>query len=180
MTQKWLNTTRSNVPHRCVISIHKSQIWLHFALYVLSTIAKFHSVCSMTSHFRDTILRQVQWMTLKWPWTPQGQMYPICITSVLESQISVHFPYRQPFWNFWHFFSYRSFWKKCTEFNFKKYHSWPQSDLVRTIQGQIVLLESTSLKFHSVSFYNQPFSRLQAILRKLHQMNPKRPWTPQG
>ncbi len=37
----------------------------------------------------QAILRQVHQMPPKWPWTPQGQMYQICATSVPNSQISV-------------------------------------------------------------------------------------------
>ena len=50
-------------------------------------------------------------MTPKWPLTLQGQMYPIhiCITFVLESQISLCFTVWPAV------LSYRPFWDKCTE-----------------------------------------------------------------
>ncbi len=55
-----LNPTRSNVPHICVPSIHESQILLRFVLR-----PAFFEI--------QAILRHMQQMTPKWPWTLQGQ-----------------------------------------------------------------------------------------------------------
>ncbi len=73
---KWpLNTNRSKVPHILVTTTSQSQISLHFALQpsVLELLA---------------ILRQMHWMTPKWPWALKGQRFPIYIhvTTSLEFQ----------------------------------------------------------------------------------------------
>ena len=66
----------------------------------------------------QAILKQMHWMTPKWPWTQQGHHhgYPICGLPVSRRpkfrSISL---YDQLFQ------SYRPFWHKCTE--------WPQNDL---------------------------------------------------
>ncbi len=62
------NTTRSKVPHTCITSVPDSQISVRFALQPA---------------FVDLdILRQVHPMTPKWPWTLQGQRYPMHILFV--------------------------------------------------------------------------------------------------
>ncbi len=62
------NTTRSKVPHTCITSVPDSQISVRFALQ---------------SAFVDLdILRQVHPMTPKWPWTLQGQRYPMHVLFV--------------------------------------------------------------------------------------------------
>ncbi len=75
-----LSPTRSNVPHMCVTSIHRSHISLCFTLQP----AVFEI---------QAILRQVHWMTPKWPWTTRSN-YPEYVTAVLWSQISVRFVLR--------------------------------------------------------------------------------------
>ena len=75
-----LDTTKSYVPHiyhAYATSIHESQISLRFALQpAVSEI--------------QAILRQVNWMTPKWHWTPQGHMCHIYVTSIHEPQISLN------------------------------------------------------------------------------------------
>ncbi len=46
----------------------------------------------MANHFRDAILRQVYWITPKWPWTLKGQRWHM--TTTHNSQISVRFSLR--------------------------------------------------------------------------------------
>ncbi len=62
----FMNTTRSKVPHIGVTSIPESQISVSFALR--PDVLKVHA-----------ILRKVHQMTKKWPWTLQGQRYPIYV-----------------------------------------------------------------------------------------------------
>ncbi len=65
-----------------------------YAIYVLlvSTCPKFHCFVLRAVFEIHAILRQTHWMTITWPWTcKQGQMYPICMPSVSEFQISVLF-----------------------------------------------------------------------------------------
>ena len=53
----------------------------------------------------QAILRQVHWMTLKWPWTVKGQTYPIMLVpSIPASQFQSVSLYDQQFLN------YRPFW----------------------------------------------------------------------
>ncbi len=98
-----LNTTRLNVWHICVTSIHESHILLSYALWsVIFDIQAF--------------VRKVNRMTPKWHWTLQVQIYHIYVS--LEStnpkfhSVSL---YDQSL------FRYRPFWNKCT--------AWPQNDL---------------------------------------------------
>ena len=134
-------------------------------------------------------------MTPKWHWTQQGQMYLICVTSVLESQISILF----------------TLWPAVFELQaiLRRVHQmipkWPW-----TIQGQMypiyVLLVSPIPKFQSISLYSPTRSNvlnicitsiprfqillnfalwpadvdIQAILRQVHWITPKWPWTLHG
>ncbi len=90
-------------PYTFITIVPESQISLCFALRP----AFFN---------KQAILRQVHRMTPKWPWTLQGQRYPI---NVLEVSMGPKFNavslYNQPFSRF------RPFGDKCTE--------WPQVDL---------------------------------------------------
>ena len=66
----WMNPTRStNVRHICITTIPECQISLCFALQPAITEIQ-------------AILRQVHWMTPKWPWTLQGKRYPIYVLPV--------------------------------------------------------------------------------------------------
>ena len=147
-----LNPTRLNVPNICTTTVPESQISLSFPLRP----ALFEI---------QAILRQVHWITPKWPWTLKSQItlymynwcprFPnftpfrckashlqdtgnfetsalndpkmalnptrskvphICVTSVHESQISLHFTVQPAL-------RYRPFWDRGRE--------WPQNDLER-------------------------------------------------
>ncbi len=141
----------------------------------------------------QTILRQVHWMTPKWPQTLQGQVYPIYVLPVYTSpkfdSVSL---YDEPF------SKYRPFWEKCTDY--------PQNDLEHklkctqyvflvslilkfisvtpnwhlTLQGHMclinVLLVSTSHIFHSISLHDKSFSRYRLFWdqrTKLPQIDPE-------
>ncbi len=129
-----MNHTRSIVPHIPVTSVHESQFSLHFALRPVAVKLQAK-------------LRQVHRMTPNWPWTPQGQLPYICITSVPDSQISLYFALRTAVFKL--------------QAVLRQVHRMTPKGLW-TLQGHIcpmyMLLVSTSAKFHSVSFYDQPFS----------------------
>ena len=98
-----LHTKRSKVPCIHVTTTPDSQISLCFTLRSIV--------------FRlQAILRQLHWLTPKWPWRLKGQRYPIYILELTPSpkfhSISL---YGQPF------ASYRTFWEKCIR--------WLQNDL---------------------------------------------------
>ena len=134
-----LNTTKSNVPHICVTSIHESHISLHFALQP----AVFQL---------QAIVRQVHWMTPSWLWT-------------LPSQISLYM-YNYCLWvsNFTTFHSMTSRFE--IQASLRQAHQmtpkWPW-----TVQGLMChILVSTSLKF-SLHFALWPaFFALQALWDK--------------
>ncbi len=70
-----LNPTRSNhTTYICITSVPESPISLHF------------SVRPATVEIQ-AILRQLHWMTPKWPWSLQGQRYPIYVLLVSTSHI---------------------------------------------------------------------------------------------
>ncbi len=137
-----LNTTGSYVLHMYVTSIHESQISLHFAL--IRAIFE-----------KQAILRQVHQMTSNWPWTLQGQ-------------ITLYMHHKCPqVSNFTQFHSMTSCFRDTGNFetsalNDPKWY-W-------TLQGQrypiYVLLVFTSPKFHSISLYNEPFSKYRPFWDK--------------
>ncbi len=98
-----LDLTSSNVPHIFITIVPESQISLRFALR-----PAFFNI--------QAIWRQVHRMIPKWPWTLQGQRYPInvLLVSMCPKFHSVSL-YDEPF------SSYGPFWDKCTE--------WPQNNL---------------------------------------------------
>ncbi len=65
-------TLRSNAPRVCATSVSESQLSVCFALR-----PAFLEL--------QAILRQVHWMTPKWPWTLQGQLYSIYVLLVSVS-----------------------------------------------------------------------------------------------
>ncbi len=86
-------------------------------------------------------------------WTLQGQMYShMCCKCPRLSNFSPFSLYGQPF------FESHAILKK-------KYTEWPQMILNPTSQMYpiCVLLVSTSLKFHFLSLFDQPFSRYRQI-----------------
>ncbi len=137
----------------------------------------------------QAIFRQMHWMTPKWPWTLQSHSYPICVSSVPESQISLLRQVHQmtPKWPgtlqgqmttsymcyycprfqisvslySQPFLNYKPFWKT----NALNYPNWAW-----TLQGQMypiyVLLVSMSPKFHSILLYDQPFLRYRQFWDK--------------
>ncbi len=108
-------------------------------------------------------------MTPKWLWTLQGHRCPInvLLVSMCPKFHSISL-YDEPF------SSYRPFWEKCTK--------WPQNYLEPykvKLRYIYVLQISTRPKFHCFALRRAVFE-LQAILRKVHWMTPKWPWTLQG
>ncbi len=69
---------------------------------------------------------------------------------------------------------YKPFWVKCTE--------WPQIDLEPyKVKSPYICITGVPDSQVSLRFAVRPaISEIQAILRQVHQMTPKCPWTPQG
>ncbi len=134
--------------HTCVTSILEAQI-----LLFRSTTSRFR----VTDH-----LRKVHQITPKWPWTLQGQRYPINVTSVHESQISLRFVLNQPFSR------YRPFWNMCTECDLEPCKiKLPYTWITGVHDSQI-----------SLRFTLRPaLFEIQTILRQVPQMTPNWPWT---
>ncbi len=66
-----------------------------YMCYWCSPVLNLSPFCSLASRFCVTKhLRQVHRIKAKRPWTIQDQMYPICVSSVPESQIAVLFGLR--------------------------------------------------------------------------------------
>ena len=155
----------------------------------------------------QAILREVHRMVPKMTLnTTRSKLPHICFTSVHESQISVSFAllYNQPFWSYRPFWDkcsewpqislnttrskvlesqislhyalpavlcYRPFWDTCT--------GWPQND-IEHYKVKATPLYVTRLPWSQISarFPLRPaISELQGILRQVHRMIPKCPWT---
>ena len=143
MTPKWHWTLQvQNVPHILVFItiVQESQISIRFTLR-----PAFFDI--------QAILRQVHWMTPKWPWTVQDQRYPRNVTSVQESQISIRFALRPAL------FEIQAILRQVHRMTAK----WPW-----TLPGHMcpiyMLAVSISPKFHSISLYDEPFSRYRLFL----------------
>ncbi len=126
--------------------------------------------------------RQMHRMTPKWPWTLKDQRYPIHILQRhVPTTLNFHsVPLLRWTPNFhsvallgWPFSSYMPFWDKCTEImtlNTKR-------SKVHHIQLFISTLE---LKISVCFTLRWSVFELQAILRQVHWMTPKWPWTIKG
>ncbi len=114
----------------------------------------------------QAILRQVHWMTPKWPWTLQHLVYTrslISVTNIYESQISVLFCSTSN-----RFLSYRPFWDKVTE--------WPQNDLEHCEVKSPICVTSAPESQISLRFALQPIvAELQAILNTKMTQNDLKP-----
>ncbi len=90
-------------------------------------------------------------MTPKWPWTIQGQSYPIYVSLILSPSLKYHsiFLYDQPFSGY-------------KVVNKQKYTKWPQNDLEHLTAKKYPIYiknQPPRFKFLSVSLYDQLFSR---------------------
>ena len=168
MTAKWSWThKKSNVPHICVTRIHELKISVRFTLRPAI----------------QTILRKVHRMTPKLHWRLEGQMYPICVTSIPKSQIHPVSLYDSHFRDAGHFD--KSAPNDATWPSTRKGQIYPicvtsipesqispmcilrpstegpQNDIEHykvKVTPRYVLLVSLSPKFHSILLYGQPFS----------------------
>ena len=94
--------------------------------------------------------------------------YPICVTCVPDSQISLRFALRPSV------LRYRAFWDKCTE--------WTQNDLepykVKWGSTPIYMYNSYPRVSNLTPFRSTTsLFNIQAILRQVHRMTPNWPWT---
>ncbi len=80
-----LNSTRIHV------------IWSSYPIYTPTCIPETQRSVRL---FRFRVTGQFSPNDSKWPWTLQGQMYTICVTSVSESQIALHFARRPTVFSF--------------------------------------------------------------------------------
>ncbi len=129
-----------------------------YPTYVLlvSTSPKFHSISFYDQPFFEIqpILRQLHGMTPKWPWILQGQMYPICVTSTHESQISLRFALRPAI------FEIQAIFETNAPNDTKMTLNHTRSNV------HMCVTVSPSPKFQSVLLYHQPFLRYKPFWEK--------------
>ncbi len=146
------------LPYICITTVHKSQISLRLALRpALSRNRSFWDKC--TEWLQNDLENY------------KSNVPHIWMIYLIESKISLHFaPRPAPFSR------YRPLWDNCTK--------WPPNELdyYKVICTQYMLLvTSIDESYISHRFALRPdLFELQAILRQVHRMTPKWPWTLQG
>ncbi len=149
-----LNTKRPKVLYTGCISTLASQFSLCFAL----PLAIFEL---------QAILRQVRRITPKWPWTLLGQRYPIYMWQLPPSpkfqSVSL---YRQPFARYTCQFETSAPNHPKVTIN-TKWKQIPHIHVTTVLESQIPFRFALRLAIFE----------LQAILKQVHQMTPKWPWT---
>ena len=125
----------------------------------------FNSLRSTASVFElQAILRQVHWMTQKWPSILQGQRKRICSIVTRESEISIRFALRPAVFEF--------------QTILRHLHRMAQHDLAHYLKAKVPQIWSTSTPVSKISIYfalQSVFFKLQAILKQVLQMTPKWP-----
>ncbi len=144
-----LNSTRSNVPHTCITSIHEAQISLYDQTF--SRYRPFWDKCIECPKI------DLEPYKVKLPY--------ICITSVRESQISFIFTLQPALFKI--------------QAILRQVHRMTPSDLEpnKAKLPYICITSVRDYQISLCSTLRPALFKIQAILRQVHQMIPNWPWT---
>ncbi len=150
-----LTTKNPKVPQTHFMTAHNSQILLRFSIW--PAIFKLQA-----------ILRQGPWMTPKWPWTVKGTRYTC---------YNLPPPPPPPVTNFTQFCSMASRFRLACHFETSALNYPKMTINTKRSKVSHICCRSTESQISLLFTLQKAVFELQAILRQVHWMAPKRFWT---